>query len=228
MGLRSTGGGTPAPVTGPSPDPFSIAVAAAQYLSVYPVQKEVDNLTDAPPQHGNQAAYAAYKGVSRQTVTDWKQAGLLVFTANRLVDFAATDRRLADQGIRQPADTDLTESPRSLAELPTSDGMWSKADAETVKENYAARLKQLEYDRESAKVVEIDDVVVAVASEYSVVRDRVRQISAVASSLVLLKSAEEIKAAIDAAVIEALADLSTIVDGETDIDVLRQDVEFKG
>ena len=53
-------------------------------------------------------------------------------------------------------------------------------------------------------------------------RDRVCKISAVATSLATLKSAEEIKATIDAAVIKALADLSMNVDGVTDFDVLRK------
>lgn len=82
----------------------------------------------------------------------------------------------------------------------------------------------MEFDREVAKVVEIDDVAVAVASEYALERNRAREIGArVAPTLAGLKSAEEIKAAIDAAVIEALADLSLSVDGETDFDLLRQE-----
>ncbi|MBY3175635.1 hypothetical protein HFO27_13440 [Rhizobium leguminosarum] len=164
-------------------------------------------MTDPRPTQGNQAAYAAYKGVSRQTVTDWKKTGLLHFVNGGDVDFVATDKRLADQGIRQPVDADLTDSSFTA----DGDGLWSKADAETVKENYAARLKQLEYDRESSAVVTIDDAATIIAGEFGLVRDRLRQLGAeISPGLADLTSAAEIKAAIDAAVIEALTDLSAI------------------
>ena len=163
-------------------------------------------MTDPPPTHGNQAAYASYKGVSRQTVTDWKQAGLLKFSSIGDVDFDATDKRLAEQGLRQVADTDLT----NIIDL-DGEELWSKADAETVKENYAARLKQLEYERESADVVTVDDAAVLVASEYAIVRNRLRRLGDdIAEGLTGLQSPAEIKAAIDAAVVDALTKLSIL------------------
>lgn len=152
---------------------------------------------------GNQAAFAAYKDVSRQTVNDWKKRGLLVFSNDRKVDFLATDRRLAEHGIRQVADSEVTEI----------DGieLWSRADAETVKENYAARLKQLEFERESACVVTVDEAARYVLDEFGIVRQRCRSIAAeVAPELVDMTSASEIKALIDAAVVQALADLSAV------------------
>ena len=155
-------------------------------------------------QTGNQAAFAAYKSVSRQTVTDWKQKGLLVFSNDGTVDFLATDRRLLDHGVRQPADIGLTE-------VTAIDGeeLWSRADAETVKENYAARLKQLEYERESTQVVTVDEAARHIVDEFGIVRQRCRSIGAdVAPKLVNLTSASEIKAAIDEAVVAALTDLS--------------------
>lgn len=161
-------------------------------------------MTNAPHQAGNQAAFAAYKDVSRQTVTDWKQRGLLVFSSDGKVDFLATDRRLADHGIRQPHDSNLTE-------LTSIDGveLWSRADAETVKENYAARLKQLEFERESASVVTIDDATRHIVDEFRSVRERCRSIGAeITPKLVDMTSAAEIKAAIDDAVVAALADLA--------------------
>lgn len=106
--------------------------------------------------------------------------------------------------------------------------LWSKADAEKVKENYAARLKQLEYDRESGLVVPIDDVVVAVASEYAVVRNRLLGIgSKVAPTISVLQSPEEIKAIIDAEVVEALSQLTVDVDGERDFDKLRESIQSR-
>lgn len=161
-------------------------------------------MTEDPRRTGNQAAFAAYNGVSRQTVTDWKQRGLLVFSSDGKVDFLATDQRLADHGIRQPRDSNLTE-------LAAIDGepLWSRADAETVKENFSARLKQLEFERESASVVTIDDATRHILNEFGIVRQRCRSIGAdVAPKLADMSSAAEIKAAIDDAVVAALADLT--------------------
>jgi non-ribosomal peptide synthetase component E (peptide arylation enzyme) len=163
-------------------------------------------LTNAPGQTGNQAAFAAFKDVSRQTVTDWKKRGLLIYRPDGEVDFLATDQRLTDHGIRQPADTNLTE-------VTAIDGeeLWSRAEAEQVKENYAARLKQLEFERESGRVVTIDDAAEIFAAVCGIVRKRLRRISAdVAPNLSGMTSAAEIKAAIDAAVVQALADLSAV------------------
>ncbi len=87
--------------------------------------------------------------------------------------------------------------------------LWSRADAETVKENYAARLKQLEFERESACVVTIDDAARHILNEFGIVRQRCRSIGAdVAPKLADMTSASEIKALIDEAVVAALADLS--------------------
>lgn len=186
----------------------------------------------------NQAGFAAHRGVSRKTVTGWKQRGLLVLTEDGQVDVAASDRLLLEHGISAAKVTaplpvtlgneDDSDIHEEAARLLSADGaeLWSKADAERVKENYAARLKQLEFDRESGKVVEIDDVVVAVASEYAVVRNRLLGIgSKVAPDLTTLQSAEEIKAIIDAEVTEALNQLTVDVDGERDFDKLRESIQ---
>ncbi len=157
-------------------------------------------------QTGNQALFAAYKGVSRQTVTDWKQRGILAYTDDGKVDFLATDQRLADHGIRQPAGTELTR----VTEI-DGEPLWSRADAEAVKENYAARLKQLEFERESALVVTVDEAARHILNEFGVVRQRCRSIGAdVAPRLSGMASAAEIKAAIDDAVVAALADLAAV------------------
>lgn len=140
------------------------------------------------------------------------------------VDWRKGDPLPADNGHEVADSADLRDE---AARLVSADGaeLWSKADAEKVKENYAARLKQLEYDRESGLVVAIDDVVVAVASEYAVVRNRLLGIgSKVAPTLATLQDAEQIKAIIDAEVIEALNQLTVDVDGERDFDKLRESI----
>lgn len=171
---------------------------------------------------GSQAAYARYKEVSKQTVTDWKARGLVVYDDAGRVDFEATDAALIAHGVRRAPGDEVDE----FEVLEDADAKWSKAEAERVKENYAARLKQLEYDRESGAVVEIDDVVVAVASEYAVVRNKLLDIGTkVAPRAAVLKSAEEIKALIDAAVIEALEELTIDDGGDTDFVALRESLQ---
>jgi len=126
------------------------------------------------------------------------------------------------------SDTDADKSIRDAAqEMVSAPGgaRWSKAEAERIKENYAALLRQLEFERESGQVVEIEDVVVAVASEYAVVRNRLLGIgSKVAPTAAVLKSAEEIKAIIDEEVIAALNELA-IDDGQRDFGHLRKSLQ---
>ncbi|MGF7051897.1 hypothetical protein GGC47_001062 [Bosea sp. OAE752] len=56
---------------------------------------------DWPIKHMLMSEFARYRGVSRKTVSEWKQRGLLVFGEGagftEMVDIAATDRRLADR-----------------------------------------------------------------------------------------------------------------------------------
>lgn len=181
---------------------------------------------------GSQAAYAKHKDVSKQTVTDWKKRGLLVFNESGDVDFVATDEALAAHNIRQVAPVEAAavyadDIDVALAEL-LQDGeqLWSKAQAETVKENYAARIKRLEYDRESAAVAEIDDVVVAIASEYALVRNRLLNIgSKVAPRIAAMWDAGEIKDLIDKEVIASLNELTIDDAGERDFDKLRTSIQ---
>ena len=85
----------------------------------------------------------------------------------------------------------------------------SKAQAEQLKENYVALLRQLEYDRLSGAVAEIEDITTAVAAEYQLVKNRLFNIGArVAPRCAMMKSAEEIKALIDGEVTLALKELT--------------------
>lgn len=145
---------------------------------------------------GNQAAYARHRGASRKTVTGWKQRGLLRFDGGD-VDFEASDQALRDHGLLDGG------------EEATVPGMWSKAEAERIKENYAARLKRVEYDRRSAEVADVDDVVAVIVSEYANIRSRLSRIGEdLAPRLAGMRDASEIKAVIDAEMIAALEELS--------------------
>lgn len=124
------------------------------------------------------------------------------------VDWRSGETLPADNLYDDADNATLRDQARALVDADGAE-LWQKAEAERVKENYAARLKQLEYERESSRVVEIDDVVVAVASEYAIVRNRLLGIGAkVAPALTAMQLAEEIKSFIDAEVFEALNELS--------------------
>lgn len=136
----------------------------------------------------------------------------------------------ADTADEPDADADTSGLEAAAIKMVSADGdgLWSKADAEKVKENYAARLKQLQYARESGLVVEIDDVVVAVASEYAVVRNKLLDLGSKIAPLVLgLNAAEEIKALIDVRVNEALRELTLDVDGERDFGKVRESIQAR-
>lgn len=108
------------------------------------------------------------------------------------------------------------------------DSLWSKADAEKVRDNYVARLKQLQFARESGLVVEVDDVVVAVAHEYAIVRNKLLDLGSKIAPLALgLKSAEEIKSLIDVRVNEALKELTLDVEGERDFGKVRESIQAR-
>lgn len=95
-----------------------------------------------------------------------------------------------------------------------ADGLLSIADAEKMKENYLARLRQLEYDTKAGAVVPAADGVELVTKEYAAVRSRLLAIPAeLAPRLHRLKTLPEIQAALSAAVTEALEELTGDGDG---------------
>jgi hypothetical protein len=174
----------------------------------------------------SQAAFARHRGVSRNRISVWKRRGLIIYDAEGGVDFEKSDQAIADHGgnlaglpktgnakasvIPNDACADIETLEEAAARIVIDEGaLWSKAEAERVKENYAAKLRQLEYDRESGLVAEIDDVVIAVATELSLVRNKLLNIgSRVAPRIAVMNSAEAIKAMIDAEVVLALQELT--------------------
>lgn len=85
----------------------------------------------------------------------------------------------------------------------------SKAEAERLKENYIALLKEIEYDRAVGNVVEVDQVVGMVSAEYALVRNSLLNLgSKLAPRLTIKRGAEEIKAMIDKEVLVVLQALS--------------------
>ena len=112
------------------------------------------------------------------------------------------NRQRADKA--KPADKSAPDDATVDAEaekLVRSRENMSRAEAERRKEVALASLRELELARELGKVVEIEDVVKERARDHLIVRNLLLSLGAkVAPSIVLLKSAEEVKAAIDAEV----------------------------
>jgi hypothetical protein len=108
------------------------------------------------------------------------------------------------------------EAPEQIAERIISGGgftLLTKAEAEQKKENYLALLRELEYDRDSGSVVAVADVARKVASEYALVRNRLLSIPArVAPRVAVIKSAEEVKALLEAEISQALRELACDAD----------------
>ncbi len=106
----------------------------------------------------------------------------------------------------------VEESPEKVADRAAnieSDAPHSKAEAERIKENYLALLRQLEYECESRKVVEISAVIQAVAGEYARVRNRLLKISSrVSLRAAVLGTPVEVKAVVDEEVVLALQELT--------------------
>lgn len=149
-----------------------------------------------------QSEFAALHGVSRKTVTKWKERGWLAFAGDQ-VDVEASNALLkkyrvagadsvtqAVQGNGQgnkptrprravtPMDTEVTigdgETAGQAVEriLLALGADMNMDEAKRVKENYLALQAQLEYDQAAGLVVAVADVGQAVADEYAKVRTR--------------------------------------------------------
>jgi phage terminase Nu1 subunit (DNA packaging protein) len=155
-----------------------------------------------------QSEFAALHGVSRKTVTKWKERGWLVFAGDE-VDVEASNAKLKKYR-RDGAET-VTQSAggnsqgnkpaparkrvtRRDAEVTIRDGETSEDaagrvlaatgaemnfdEARRVKENYLALQAQLEYDRDAGLVVAVADVAKVVGEEYAKVRTKLIAIPA--------------------------------------------------
>jgi hypothetical protein len=118
--------------------------------------------------------FADHHGVSRQSVYSWKRDGWLVIVKEK-IDVVASDKKLKGARLgkfaaskeapaeHQPAEPDVeindSEPISKAAARMLASGdvrLLSKADAETLKENYLAQLRKLEYDQKSGALVELE------------------------------------------------------------------------
>ena len=181
-----------------------------------------------------QADFARRKGVSRKTVTKWKEKGLLSMTPDGRVKVEESERLLADRPVtyRGGSVTPSTqavvqqgETPEAAAERIVKEGgaPYPHAEAVRIKENYLALLRQLEFDIKSGAVVPIDVVIAGVVEQNSRVRTKMLAIpTRVAPRAAVLRSADEVRALLEADVIQALKELTLDGEGDVSLDDLRR------
>lgn len=167
----------------------------------------------------SQAEFARIRGVSRKTVTKWKQSGLVILDNKGNVDVAASGALLeqrpevyrGQKTNRASEKVKKGETVQAAAErIAKSSGFILRTHAEAIrfKENYLGLLTKLKYDLDSGAVVPIDEVIKRVAKEYGSVRSRLLSLPArVASRIAVMASPEEIKALLLDEVTEALEEL---------------------
>jgi hypothetical protein len=112
-----------------------------------------------PAATGTQAEYARHRGVSRQAVHAWLREGRLVVASGGRIDFGASDAALAAAGRTGHAVRD-GETPAQAAEriVAASGAGMPLAEAERMKENYLALLRQLEYETKAGRLVDAEEV----------------------------------------------------------------------
>lgn len=103
------------------------------------------------------------------------------------------------------ADASLDEAERLIA----SQGLLSLGDAERLKENYLARLRQLEYDQKAGAVVPVEAIAKRVGDAFARVRTRLLAIPPErAPRLHRCKTLPEMQDALTEAIVEALQELT--------------------
>lgn len=124
---------------------------------------------------------------------------------------SASSAPVPDSAVIMP-DGEMMDSAAAAAavkELVSEDfPLLSLADAEKMKEIYLARLRQLEYDQKSGRVVAVEDVAAAVGKKFAAVRSRLLSIPAEqAAKIHRLKSPAEVQDALQEVITRALEEL---------------------
>ncbi|MBR8030804.1 hypothetical protein KDW59_01815 [Burkholderia vietnamiensis] len=183
----------------------------------------------------NQSEFAALHGVSRKTVTKWKERGWLVFAGDE-VDVEESNKLL--KRYRRDGAPAVTQSvtpepegnkPKTVtqaaSEVTLKSGESADEAAERIltgnvqlldfdkarcfKENYLGLKAQLEYDRDSGLVVDVSEVAKAVGTEYAKVRTRLLSIPAEqAPRLHRCKTPAELQDMLQEVITEALEELT--------------------
>lgn len=183
----------------------------------------------------NQSAFAELHGVSRKTVTKWKERGWLVFAGDE-IDVGASNANLkryrrdgtpaVTQSVTQAAKGNKPKTvTQAASEVTLAAGESADDAAERIltgnvqlldfdearcfKENYLGLKAQLEYDRDSGQVIDVTEVAKAVGAEYAKVRTRLLSIPAEqAPRLHRCKTPAELQDILQEIITEALEELT--------------------
>ncbi|MFO1147783.1 MAG: hypothetical protein U1E62_05335 [Alsobacter sp.] len=140
-----------------------------------------------------------------------------------------SNRRSAANGSSQGANASTDgpvpgETPERAAErivVEEGHAPHSLAEAERIKENYLAKLRQLEFDLKSGEVVKVADVQRVLAAQCATIRNRLLSIPAeVAPRAAMMADAAQVQAFLQEAVSESLEAL--VIDLAASADELRQ------
>ena len=138
--------------------------------------------------------FAARLGVSKARVSQLINQGLPLnngkVPVNRAIAWLRENGRLASALEEQPEEPAGADQPGPAADQPAGTDpaldaladrlargdLLSWSEAQRVKENYLARLRQLEYHRKSEELVDVDAVISEVARRFNNVRSRLMQL----------------------------------------------------
>ena len=157
--------------------------------------------------------FARRHNVSKQSVMNWKRAGYVVSTAGGHIDGEASDALLAQRAPTYRGGT--TVAARNGNGHEREHG--SMADALLRKESALAELRELQLDRESGRIVLVEDAVRILAGTMALVRAHLLRLGTVISTRAAsCATPAALKAMIDAEVAEVMAALFGY-DGELDL-----------
>jgi hypothetical protein len=153
----------------------------------------------------NAKEFATLRGVSEMSITRWRRRGLIVSAPDGGIDVEASNKLLDERpetyrggkiGGNKPS-KDKLEDPESLAR------------SIAIKEEYLARRAKLTYEREAGRLFDVERGARMYAAAASIHRNTWLGMGvALAPRLVLLKTADEMKACVDEDVARRLEDLS--------------------
>jgi hypothetical protein len=155
----------------------------------------------------SQAAFAKTRGVTRKTATMWKRRGLLVFHPDGSVDAERSNALLDARPTCYRGGTIAgAGTPTDMAEgaVEATADIRTMSDALLRKEAALARLRELEFDRESGAVVEVSRVQAETAAGNARVRIKLLGISAKLAPHV----SSDVRTLIDHEIRQALEELS--------------------
>lgn len=195
-------------------------------------------MTEATDQTESKTQFAARLGVSKARVSQLSKQGLPLnkgrVPVKRALDWLRANGKLAETLDRQPApgraNAPATESEivgqdealDSLAARLASGDMLSTAEAHRVKENYLARLRMLQFHRESERVVDIEAVADVVTKQFSTVRAKLLALPHSAAPLAAHQDVNAVVKVLNDKVHECLEELSAAGQPEGGEEVARE------